>query len=79
MSHQLPEHGTFLHVGCGSKRAASTPFAGLGWREIRLDIDPGAEPDLIGTMTNMAAVESGRSQLHPGEEVMARMRQSIGR
>ena len=59
MPHQLPEHGTFLHVGCGSKRAASTPFAGLGWREIRLDIDPGAEPDLIGTMTDMAAVESG--------------------
>lgn len=59
MSHQLPEHGTFLHVGCGSKRAASTPFAGLNWREIRLDIDPVAEPDLIGTITDMAAVENG--------------------
>lgn len=56
MSHQLPVHGTFLHVGCGSKRADSTPFVGLGWQETRLDINPEAEPDLIGSITDMAAV-----------------------
>lgn len=59
MGHQLSEQGTFLHVGCGGKRADSTPFAGLGWQEIRLDIDPAVAPDLIGTMTDMAAVADG--------------------
>jgi len=58
MPHQLPEHGTFLHVGCGRKRADSTPFAGLGWKEIRFDIDPNVEPDLQGTITDMAAVNT---------------------
>ena len=58
MGHLLPEHGTFLHVGCGSKRAANTPFAGLHWHEIRLDIDPAAKPNLIGTITDMSAVEN---------------------
>lgn len=59
MGHLLPEHGTFLHVGCGSKRAANTPFAGLNWHEIRLDIDPAAKPNLVGTITDMSAVENG--------------------
>jgi hypothetical protein len=49
----------FLHVGCGSKTALSTPFAGQDWKEVRFDINPDAKPDLIGTMTNMDAVESG--------------------
>jgi len=30
-------------------------------------------------LSRLAAVESGQSQLRPGEEVMARMRQLIGR
>lgn len=33
-----------------------TPFAGLPWQEIRLDINPDVLPDLIGTMTDMSAV-----------------------
>ena len=49
----------FLHVGCGSKTAWSTPFAGQQWKEVRFDINPDAKPDLVGTMTNMNAVESG--------------------
>lgn len=51
--------GTFLHVGCGPKAAYQTPFSGLGWQEIRLDINPEVQPDLIGSMTDMAAVASG--------------------
>lgn len=59
MTHSFPEAGSFLHVGCGPKRAEQTPFAGLGWREIRLDIDPQAEPDVVGTMVDMGAVDNG--------------------
>ena len=47
----------FLHVGCGHKRKDSTPFANHNWREIRLDIDSVVQPDVIGTITNMKAVE----------------------
>lgn len=52
------DQGTFLHVGCGPKHIDQTPFAGTGWREIRLDINPEVQPDLIGTMTDMTAVAS---------------------
>lgn len=49
---------TFLHVGCGGKRQAQTTrgFAGADWRELRLDIDPAVQPDIVGTMTDMAGV-----------------------
>ena len=48
----------FLHVGCGPKRKDRTTkgFNTPDWHEIRLDIDPSAQPDVIGTMTDMSAV-----------------------
>ena len=51
----------FLHVGCGPKRKDRTTrgFNTDDWSEKRLDIDPSVEPDIIGTMTDMSAVESG--------------------
>lgn len=51
---------SFLHVGCGPKRKAQTTkgFNTPDWHEIRLDIDPSAQPDVIGTMTDMSAVAS---------------------
>ena len=51
---------SFLHVGCGPKRKAKTTkgFNTPDWHEIRLDIDPSAQPDVIGTMTDMSAVAS---------------------
>lgn len=50
-----------LHVGCGPKRKAATTrgFNTLQWAETRLDIDPSVQPDVVGTMTDMAAVASG--------------------
>lgn len=49
---------SFLHVGCGQKRKDKTTngFNSNDWTEIRLDIDPAAKPDVIGTMTDMSAV-----------------------
>ena len=47
----------FLHVGCGPKQKDQTPFAKQNWREIRLDIDSAIHPDVIGTMTDMKAVD----------------------
>lgn len=52
---------TILHVGPGHRRSgASLPagFQSAEWREIRLDIDPANEPDLLGSMLEMSAVAS---------------------
>lgn len=48
----------FLHVGCGPKsKDQTTPgFNTPEWHELRLDIDEAVKPDVIGTMTDMAAV-----------------------
>ena len=49
---------SFLHVGCGMKRKNKTTagFNTPDWQEYRLDIDPAVEPDIVGTITHMAAV-----------------------
>lgn len=59
VSHTLPAQGTLLHVGCGAETIASTPFAPLGWQEIRYDIDPAVNPDRIGSITAIESVATG--------------------
>lgn len=51
---------TFLHVGCGHKYKDQTTrgFNQSHWFEKRLDIDESVKPDVIGTMTQMPAVET---------------------
>lgn len=55
-----PDHArTVLHVGCGHRRNGARLPAALQlppWREIRLDIDPANEPDIVGSMLLMPAV-----------------------
>ncbi len=52
---------TFLHVGCGQKSKDRTTrgFNQPDWQEIRFDIDPGVQPDLLGTMTDLSSVGTG--------------------
>ena len=49
---------SFLHVGCGgsTKEHAAPGFRGDDWREIRLDMDASVAPDIVASMTDMAAV-----------------------
>ena len=51
----------FIHVGCGQKRKdRTTPgFNQPAWEEVRFDIDVNVQPDILGTMTDMAVVPSG--------------------
>ena len=51
----------FLHVGCGPARKENTTaeFSLGHWHELRFDIDPHVTPDIVGTMTDMSAVEDG--------------------
>jgi SAM-dependent methyltransferase len=52
---------TVLHVGCGYKKLEDLPpaFRDGSWTELRLDIDVEVAPDMVGTITDMAAVETG--------------------
>jgi SAM-dependent methyltransferase len=49
---------TFLHVGCGSalKERTTRGFSRPEWSELRLDINPACNPDIVGSMTDMSAV-----------------------
>lgn len=49
---------TFLHVGCGHRRQRDTTpgFSSPEWRELRFDIDPAVQPDIVGTMTDLSAI-----------------------
>jgi SAM-dependent methyltransferase len=53
-----PKTKQILHVGCGAPLSGKlhAAFAGPEWREIRLDIDPGCAPDIVGSITAMDAV-----------------------
>lgn len=72
-----------LHVGCG----VHTPdklhenFRTPGWQEVRLDINPAVEPDIVASITDMAVVPEGSFEalysshnlehLHPHEVPLA--------
>ncbi len=60
MDQTINENRTVLHVGCGAQNPEKLPefFRLPGWREVRFDIDPDVKPDIIGTMVDMAAVET---------------------
>lgn len=53
---------TFLHIGCGSARGVSS-FDPDEWREVRVDIDPGVEPDVLCSMTDMTMIDSESAEV----------------
>ena len=58
---QLPDDKKIvLHVGCGPKDPESLDerYRTPAWHELRLDIDPGVEPDIVDDIINMTSVES---------------------
>jgi hypothetical protein len=52
---------TFLHVGCGPLRKAQTTrgFNTPEWTEVRLDIDPTMQPDIVAGISDMSMVADG--------------------
>jgi SAM-dependent methyltransferase len=51
---------TFLHVGCGPQyKSEIKGFDNENWKEIRFDIDERVNPDIVGTLIDMSAVETG--------------------
>lgn len=50
-----------LHIGCGKPKPGKLhkSFEGDDWFEIRLDIDPDADPDIISDMLDMNMIPDG--------------------
>ncbi len=47
-----------LHVGCGrvDEMGLHESFLGPEWHEVRLDLDPDVEPDIVASITDMSPV-----------------------
>lgn len=47
-----------LHVGCGTARVPPHIFAEGEWQEVRLDVDPAVEPDIVASITAMPVADA---------------------
>lgn len=49
-----------LHVGCGRNTHVDLPppFDGPPWQEVRLDVDPSMQPDIVASITDMGIIPS---------------------
>jgi predicted SAM-dependent methyltransferase len=58
---EQPGAKTVLNVGCGYplRQRLHRHFQGPQWREIRLDLDPAVQPDIVCSITDMSPVETG--------------------
>jgi SAM-dependent methyltransferase len=53
------DRAQLLHVGCGPQNKASLKgFSGSEWNEVRYDIDPKVNPDVLGDLVDMSVLES---------------------
>lgn len=52
---------TLLHVGCGGNTLRQLPlrFQDGSWDEVRYDIDPSVQPDIVGRLQDMSLLEDG--------------------
>ena len=48
-----------VNLGSGAKGEAWLPAMFGEWRQFRVDLDPGAAPDLIADITDLSAIKSG--------------------
>jgi predicted SAM-dependent methyltransferase len=47
------------NVGCGPRGSSLLPAYFQGWQELRIDVDPRVEPDIVGTLTDLSAIADG--------------------
>src|SRR6266536_2153117 len=48
-----------VNLGSGPKGSTLLPAMFAGWRELRVDIDANAAPDILADITDLSAIESG--------------------
>ena len=55
MTAPASQPGRILHLGCGRE---TLPVFYAGYHEVRFDIDPAVEPDIVGDITDLSAIDS---------------------
>lgn len=58
-----------LHVGCGPARLPEPLFPAAQWREIRLDIDPATQPDIVASLTDIPVADGSVSAVFSSHNV----------
>lgn len=55
---------TLLHVGCGRQSFDALPPLDWKneWRQVRVDIDPTVEPDLVASIVDMAGIDDASAE-----------------
>jgi len=55
---------TILHVGCGRQSYDGLPPLDWEneWRQVRVDIDPSVEPDIVASIVDMAGIEDASAE-----------------
>jgi SAM-dependent methyltransferase len=48
-----------INVGCGPAGGARLPAFFSAWRQIRVDVDPAVEPDVVASATDLSAFAAG--------------------
>jgi SAM-dependent methyltransferase len=48
----------FANLGCGPSHDGARPCVFEGWREVRVDIEPKVEPDIIADLTDLSPIAS---------------------
>jgi SAM-dependent methyltransferase len=51
-----------LNAGAGASAGAALPDYFRGWRQLRIDIDPLTEPDLVASVADLSAIPDGSVQ-----------------
>jgi SAM-dependent methyltransferase len=45
-----------LNVGCGPRDGSRLPPYFDGWKQVRVDVDPGVEPDVVADLTDLSPI-----------------------
>jgi hypothetical protein len=48
-----------INLGSGQSDAARLPAIFAGWRQLRVDIDPSVQPDIVASMTDLSPIPNG--------------------
>jgi SAM-dependent methyltransferase len=50
---------TLVNVGCGPRSNGKLPGFFKDWRELRVDVDPAVQPDIVADLTDLSAIANG--------------------
>jgi SAM-dependent methyltransferase len=54
-----PRERVLINVGCGPRHASTLPAYFDTWRQLRVDVDPAVEPDIVADLTDLSPIPTG--------------------